>query len=297
MPGVLHTGSSISARTSYVANRYLRDIRVTIGDDVAIQELYQRFKIRKESTGTPAEGVIDIYNLSEENETRIKERGKPIKLEAGYADSGLEHVFSGTIRRVERQRLGLDRVTRIHVGGELSVKAVSDTRARAVFIKSYEGEVTARTIASDAIQTLGLTVGSLDAIPEDAVEVDFQFSGDARIFLNEFLRPYGLHWYIENGEVKLSAYRKPADDRPVGVTVSEGTGMIGTPTITDDGVRIKTLLDPRLSLGSTVQVQSDVLGSQEGELHNSSWKVIELTHAGDNREGTFETVVEGRPLG
>ena len=297
MPGALRIGSSTWARTSYVANRYLRDIRVTIGGDVAVQELFQRFKIRKESTGTPAEGVIDIYNLSEENETRIKERGKPITLEAGYADSGLEHLFSGTIRRVERQRLDLDRVTRIHVGGELSVQPADDTSPRAVFIKSYEDEVTARTIVADAIQTLGLAVGSLDAIPGDAVEVDFKYNGDARIFLTQFLRPYGLHWYIENGEVKLSKYRKPVDDRPAGVTVSEGTGMIGTPTITDDGVRIKTLLDPRLSLGSTVNVQSDVLGSEGGELHGSTWKVIELTHIGDNREGAFETTIEGRPVG
>ena len=276
-----------------MANRYLRNIRVTIGDDVAIQELYQRFKIRKESTGTPAEGVIDIFNLSEDNETRIKERGKPIKLEAGYEGSGLEHVFSGTIRRVERKRIDLDRVTRVHVGGELSVQAEGEEATpRAVFIKSYEGEVTVRTIASDAIQTFGLSVGSLEAIPEDAVEVDFKYNGDARIFLTQFLRPYGLHWYIENGEVKLSEYQKPVDDRPAGVTVSERTGMVGTPTITDDGVRIHTLLDPRVSLGSTLHVES----SLGGELHNSTWKVIELTHTGDNREGSFQTVIEGRPL-
>ena len=277
-------------------DRYLRTIRVFVGagsEEITVEELYIQFRIRKEATGTPAEGNIDIYNLSEENEARIRDRGKKVTINVGYQGGELRRLFTGTIRRVRRHRVELDRVTRIVVGGELSVRSMGQG-PRAVFIKAYEGEVPARTIVSDAINVLGLSVGSLEQLPGDATETDFKYNGDARVFLTYFLEPYGLHWYIEDGVVKLSKYRQTSDDRPAGITISERTGMIGTPTITDDGVRVQTLLDSRLALNSRVKIESSVFDNQEFE--GATWKVVELTHIGNNREGVFESSIEGRPL-
>ena len=66
-----------------MAERYLRNIQVTVGK-LRVTELYIRFRIRKEITATPAEGMIDIYNLGEENETRVRRRGQDAVIEVGY---------------------------------------------------------------------------------------------------------------------------------------------------------------------------------------------------------------------
>lgn len=292
--------------------RYLRRIRVTVGDvavngeEVKIENLYVRFRIRSEATSTPAEGTVDIYNLNESNETRIRPRGRRVRIETGYGDSELSLLFDGEVRRVERQRVELDRISRIHVSGKGTVPE-DEAPPRAIFMKTYIGIVSIRTIVADGIAALGLQAGPLDLIPEDAFtqEANWGYNGDARRMITFRLEPFGLNWYVENGVVYITRYRQTQDDRPEGVTISERTGMIGTPTVTDDGIRVRTLLDPRLSLDSRITVESTVLGSAASgdaanlratELAGGTFKVVELTHAGDNRGGQFDTLIEGRPI-
>ena len=285
-----------------MTRRYLRGVRVTVGDAtdaVQIDDLFVRFRVRREATSTPAEGVIDVYNLNQSNETRIRERGRRVQLEAGYAGE-LETIFDGDVRRVERERVDLDRITRIHVGGNV------ERQTRSVFDRSYAGAVSVRDIVRDGIAALGFSAGSLDLIPADATETDFSFTGPTRIMLTHRLRPLGLEWYEDAGVVRISKIRETADDRPQGVTISEQSGMIGSPTTTDDGIRVRTLLDPRLTLDARVRVLSRVLAdAASGDAVNEAatevadgqmFKVIEFEHAGDNREGDFVTTIEARPV-
>ena len=269
-----------------MTERYLRSVAVSVGDGntaIKITDLLISFRIRREASSTPAEGHVDIYNLTEIHEKRIKERGEKIRLEAGYADQ-LNLVFDGDVRRVERQRHELDRVTRIYVGGNVFAQTVS------IFVRSYEGEVSVRDIVRDGVETLELELGPIDLIPADAVETDFRYNGSTRVLLSQRLEPLGMEWYEDNGVVRFSRIGMTADDRPQGVTVSERTGMIGTPTITDDGIRVATLLDSRLRIDTRLQVESEFI--EPGE----QWKIVSVEHSGDNREGKFISIVEARPL-
>lgn len=289
--------------------RYLRTIRVTIGDAasaVVIDGLFVHFNIRREATSTPAEGTIDIYNLNESNETRIRERAVRVLLEAGY-QGAVEPIFDGVVRRVERQRVDLDRIVRVHVGGKISGAEVAGQGRRSVFVRGYETTVSVRELVADGVETLGLVLGDISIIPEDAVETDFSYNGDTQLMLRERLRPLGIEWYEEDGVVRFSKIRASVDDRIEGVVISERTGMLGSPTETDDGVTVRTLLDPRLRLDTRIRIESSVLdrgasGDAEniraGEvtLPGTVFKVVEVTHEGDNREGPFETTVQARPL-
>ena len=268
-----------------MARRYLRLVRATVGD-LEVENLLIRFRIRREATSTPPEGTIDIFNLSGKSETRIRERGREVVLEAGYGDT-VDRIFDGRVRRVERQRENLDRITRIHVGGSIGAAP-----GRSIFVRSYEGTVPVRDLITDGVAELGLTLGPLDLVPADAVETDFNYSGQTRIMLTERLRPLGLEWFEDDGGiVRISRIQQTADDRPQGVIISEATGMIGTPTVTDDGLRVRSVLDARLRLDTRCRVESVV-----AEVSDRTWKVIENEHAGDNREGEYTTIVELRPL-
>ena len=286
--------------------RFLRKVRVTVGDDeqaVVIEDLYLRFRIKREATATPAEGEIDIFNLNESNETRIRERAVRVLLEAGYEGGTLETIFDGAVRRVERQRVDLDRITRIHVGGKTSRAETAVSERRSIFMRTYEGTVSVRDIIRDAVEHLGLELGDMSLIPEDAVETDFRYNGSTQLMMRERLRPRGIEWYEEDGVIRFSRYRRTGDDRTV--TISERTGMIGTPAVTDDGIRVSTLLDARIRLDTRFRVESSVLddaasgdaiNERAGELRGGTWKVVRLEHAGDNRLGEFRSVLEGRPL-
>ena len=76
------------------------------------------------------------------------------------------------------------------------------------------------------------------------------------------------------------------------LTVSEQTGMIGTPGITEDGLRVRTLIDHRVELDGLVQVFSTFYGSETVGL----WKCVAIRHWGDSREGDAVTEMELRHL-
>ena len=266
--------------------RFLRNVRVIIGDQaeaLRIEDLLIRFRIRRESTDTPADGYVEVLNLTTASEQRIRQRGERVRLEAGY---GGEYalLFDGDVRRVERIRGDVDRGVKIHVGGN-----VTKQRA-AIFNRTYEGTVAVSTIFLDAAQTIGLDVGPLDLIPSDAQLTDFAFQGPTRVLLYLLLHPHGLRYYEDDGVIRITKRGESTDDRPDGVLVNENTGMIGTPTVTDDGVRVRTLIDPRLRLDTRMRVESELVDA------GARWKIVGVTHQGDNREGAFETIVEGRPL-
>ena len=282
-------------------HRFLRRVRVEVGDDaeqLRVDSLYIRFRLRCEATDTPPSGHVDVYNLNERSEVRIRERGRLIKLFAGYEGDELPIIFDGNVRRVERLRAELDRITRMHVGGRPEV----DAPARSIFMRSYEGEVPVRDIVADGVDVLGLELGPTDLIPADAVESDFVYNGPTRTMITQRLRPLGVEWYEEAGVARFSKFKEASDDRPEGIVISEQTGMIGTPTVTDDGIRVPTLLDARLRLGVTFTVKSSVIDAplaenlRAAEIEDGRWKAIDVLHVGDNREGPFRTEVEGRPV-
>ena len=265
-----------------MARRFLRNVRVVVAD-TTFENLMIRFSLRREASATPAEGSIDIFNLGAASEQRVRERGEEIRLEAGYGGS-FAVIFSGDVRRVERHREDLDRITRIHVGGHVARQVVS------IFMRSYEGDVAVRTIVADAVAAMGFESGPLDAIPVVAVETDFRWNGPTGPLLSKLLSPWGVQWFEEDGVVRFTAQGASGDDRLRGVLISEGTGMIGTPTVTDEGLRVETQLDARLRLDTRFRVESVVLTDDR------VYKVVQVVHRGDNREGQFSTSVEGRPV-
>lgn len=276
--------------------RYLRTIIVTVGDDdqplIAVRDLFVKFRIERDSSPEPAKGYVKIYNLLPENENRIRGRGTRVKLEVGYKDD-VSTLFEGDIRRVERQRESLDRVSTIHVGGHML------RRRQANFFRSYEGEVAIRDIFRDAANTLDLALGPLDPIPLGITEEDWTWNSTSIEAMTSLLEPHGLRWYEEDGVIRISRWNESQDDRIDGILISERTGMIGTPGITTgdtnsdrnkNGIIVRTLLDPRIRLDARVRVESRILDEI------TAYKVASLVHHGDNRKGDFETELEGKPI-
>lgn len=275
-----------------MSTRFLREINVAVGDNdedfIFVRNLYVKFAIHQEATSSPPKGNIEIYNLTSESETRIRDKGKRVRLWAGYQDQDLHLFFDGSLRRVEREKRQQERVTNIHIGG----KDQQNVRGRAISI-SFKGPLPLRTIVEEVVgQMAPLELGNISAIGAGETHPhNISFMGPANVFLDNLLSQFQLEWYEENGVVNFSKIKK-AD--PVGiargeVVISEETGMVGSPAITENGIKVRTLLDYRLKLGSVIRVNSSVL--QEKRL-DSPYKVSVIEHYGDNWGGQFFTDME-----
>ena len=280
-----------------------------------ISDLRIRFQIRHEATPTPATGEISIYNMSPDNERRVRARGVRVQLLAGYDDlQGI--IADGDIRHINREREGLDRITKIAFGGQVM------KRAEAVFDKTYEGAVAVRDIVAEAVTAWNLDTGPLDAIPD--VTVTDYTSGIVKVStaLTRLLDPLGVDWFINGRTIQFRLRGASGDDRPDPIRISTDTGMIGTPTTLDvsdieqsaearqarlqrlrlpdgtplvtepdmrefGGVRVRTLLDPRLGLDDEITVESEVLES------DGPYIVVAADHSGDTRGTEWYSELEG----
>ena len=139
-----------------------RKIRIQVAG-LTITAPHIAIDIRRESNATRPAGNVTIHNLNRDHERDIHERGRKITVAAGYGEA-LGLLFDGIVLRVDREREGLSRKTKIALGGQ------SLSADRGVTNRSYSGPVKLRQVVRDLASDLKMTTGPLDAIPE-ALEV------------------------------------------------------------------------------------------------------------------------------
>ena len=276
--------------------RYIRRCNLTISRSGATvlqadESLRIVFKIRRDAAPATQPSTIQIYNLSEASEHLISERGDMVRLEAGYQDDALALVAMGEVRRIDSERVDLDRVTTIQIGQ-------SDSKQKVPFVASYN-IAPLPTIVADIVAAMGLSLhtSSLNAVTSNFVEVlrDWSFIGRAKDALTTLLLPRGIRWYEQNEEIAFAMTDAqvvaPIDlftRQNVAPTfvhvISEASGMIGSPAPTEKGVKFKTLLDPSIVQNQRVRIQSEAI--------NGDFTTITVLHVGDTRESEFATEVE-----
>lgn len=254
---------------------YKRIIRVVIGEDdgsaISIDSLYIQIEVKKIVSGKPNEGEVRIYNLAASTEDRIREKGVRIRIFAGY-DNQPVLIHDGDIRRVDRDRTNVDRITTITIGGNVA------KLSQAIFNQSYSGQVQVKQIVKDSIPSFGIDAVNLDQIPDDAFLYDFSFTGKTGDLLDKILDPIKVQWYENDNFIKFSFRGKGLD--PI-VLLSKDTGLIGSASVTDKGIKFRSVLNGRITIGDRVKIESDLV--------NGIYKVIQTLHKGDNREGEFIT--------
>ena len=244
------------------------------------------YEIRREASSTPAEGNVTVWDLKLETAKSLEARANKMALRAGY-DGQPRLIIEGPVKRVEHERSDVDRKTILAVGGVLARAGNEPTPVmRNPMVLSYAGDVPLRDIVRDIAGHIGLMVADISEVP-DVVETDAYINDQPRNALTVLLRKRGVEWYEENGVIHFSK-RSQQRRGTSSITVDITKGLVGSPTVTDKGIRIRMLSNPSVELGCRLVVDS--------ELVNGSYKVIELTHRGDSRENKFTTECRCIPL-
>lgn len=276
--------------------KYDRNVIVEIEQDdgsiIKITEPRIGFEFGYSATDTPSEGRITLYDLGAATAESVQTTAKAVRTFGGYqGQAGL--LYDGVVRRIEHERNGLERQTRILVGGRTIIPPGANEDHRAVDVNTAGEEITLKAAVASVVKQMGLELGDTAVLP-DITSPEFYAGGeDGTAVLTGWLRFHQIEWYEEKGIIQFSKLRERSN-RATDVEVNERTGMIGTPRVEfdDDGgvsVGIKTLLNPAIELGTTIKVESEVI--------TGDFKVIELNHNGDNwRKDQFNTEVEGVPF-
>ena len=243
------------------------------------------FQVERQADETTPNGEIEIYNLSKAQTQQIYDRRGPVRLDAGYRGR-VATIFEGSAGKILHERSNLARVTKIPLTGSLAqVERLGGMTAR-----SYEGVESVRRIVADIVlQDMGLQIptGVLKQIPEAATVPNWAFFESSHAALSAIVKRVGMTWFEDDGVIRLNLPNMPQNDAET-FTLSPDTGLIGAPTVTDEGAEAESFLIPLARVGGVINLDSDTLKGR--------WKISGIVHSGDNWTGKFVTKYDLREL-
>ena len=250
------------------------------------------FSIRSDADSATQPSTIQIYNLTDATSSVISEVGDLVRVEGGYRSAGLSLIGEGQIRRVDKDRMANDRITTINMGSSADRQV-----AEAIFNQSYQN-VPLKTVVNDMISAMGVDPHeSVDMAVPDETLASFEAIGPARQWLQKLMEPRGIRWWVQSGLVYMARHGDPLPeaattriDTPPSagtIAVSESTGMIETPSITEDGVKFRTLLNPQIQVDQDIRLESEII--------TGTYRTLIVAHNGDTR-GEWVTEVEAQSL-
>jgi hypothetical protein len=253
---------------------------------VRVRGLRISFEVKKTRTKTPNTAKIDIYNLSEDTQNKIKESDGFVVLKAGYVTAGEEDLFRGNILHITRKLTPPDTVVTIEAqdgNTELNGKMVS---------LSFVDSVSAMTVLNTILTHFNLSRKSMSVLDVSDKQYikGFTFTGLAKDALTKVTDYLGLEWAVQDNEFKLVPVNG-ADKYPV-VLLTSDSGMLGSPSKIEDkkaglaGWSVTSLLMPAVEPASRVALQSEFVQS------GSVFTVHSIVHSGDTHGDTWQSKLE-----
>jgi len=292
------------------SDQYLRKAGLLVssdaGDGIDLSQLRIQFRTWAMDAETPPGAIIRVFNLADATAQQVQKEFQKVSLQAGYERGNFGAIFSGTIKQVRRGRLDakdsfldiyaadLDQAYNFGIVSK-SLKAgaspADQAKASTDAMQKAEGGSAVQGHTPESLGTGG-------TLPRGKV-----LFGLARERLTDIAATTGTTWSISEGKVNfipLTGYLEGE-----AVVLNAQTGLIGVPEATNAGVEARCLLNPRIKLGTRVQIDNRLVNSvqvnQQGfprftdlsfpasVAADGFYRVLVAEHVGDTRDNVWET--------
>ncbi len=278
------------------------------GSGLLITDLRIKFEVAKTVDATPNTALISIYNLSPENEARVKNEFDEVLLNAGYEDA-MRLVFRGNIKHVYRYREANDYITEIEAGD-----GDKDYR-NAVMNETLAAGTSNKHLFDRAHASMPSAVAKPYAdIPEKQRIRGKVISGNTRDVLTDLARDSGANWSIQDG--KLVMVKADTILPGEAIVIRADTGMLGAPEVNEKGITVKCLLNPQIRINGALQLDNNDIKKKREKLGkvqqtgqavvadentlngtvrldpDGVYKAIKISHKGDTRGGSGDWITE-----
>lgn len=236
---------------------------VVVGATEAIDlsELQFKFQVNQSTRESPNTLAVRIYNLSSDTTKRITGKTpvefKQVMLKAGYRDFAAQ-IFNGSIKQFRSGRENT-------LSSYLDILAAENDPAYnfGVCNSSVAGGTPWSTVIATMAKEMGVTVGSIPqgtggTLPRGKVKW-----GMSRAQFRNEAESQGCSWSIQGGKLQMI----PLDGYLPGeaVVINSATGMIGVPEQTDEGIRLRTLLNPKLKVGARIKLDNASINQTQAQ--------------------------------
>lgn len=237
---------------------------------------------------------LRIYNLSLITRNRIRQDRfniqptHKVKLDAGY--DNIFTIFSGIIMQADSSREGVDIVTTI-IGMDGGYD-ILNTQSSWSFPKGISLENLIKTLCGDF---KGIQVGAIGNLNPDTGIFNRPVNVDNNTY--NALKTYFQSPFIDKGKIFfLGSNEVLIGQIPV---IDSATGLLATPRREGSYLTIRTMFEPRVTVGQILQLQSTV-----EPIYNGEYKVVGVNHqgiisaaVGGNLESSFSLLLGSNPFG
>jgi hypothetical protein len=252
------------------------------------------FNILHDFGGFISYADISIYGISRGTEGKAFKRGQKIDFKAGYADS-LDYIFRGEVVNLFREKRGADRLVRlICMGGAVNRQ---DTSIALTLGKN--------TSLVDIIKPLSAAIGYPLVIKKEDFEGinygrGYAMNGSPTDYLKKLAKTHKFNWVIENNRlivVKSESYRDGSVHQ-----ISQFTGMVGAPEITEVGADVDLKLSPKIKIGGRFQITSEYKTFNFSDVYFKGikesqglgvYRIFKIEHSGDSYGDNWNSKITG----
>lgn len=245
------------------------------------------FSVQMTNSSDPNEGRIEVYNVAPQTIATMQADDAIIRLLVGYKSQGgtVRQIFQGSPIKggVKLERRGVDKVLVVEAqdgGREFTQSHISE---------SFSTATTTAQLFATISRSFGLPLGNISAVVGD---IEFPhglgLTGQAAKMMDRVAELSNARWQIRDGTIQVWARGSSTGESAV-VFSAESGNLIGTPTVTDDGVEITGLMAPTLRPGKPFRVVSKDV--------NGDYVATNVEFRGDSGFATeFYVVAVGTPI-
>lgn len=271
------------------------------GNGLDLSELRVHFKVNQSDFETPNNAEITVYNLADDTAQTIRKEFTSVTLQAGYQDGSFGIIFQGTIKQA---KIGRENQTDTFL---LISAADSDELYNFGMVNQ---SIAAGTSPKDQIgqiaKGMGAQVGTLqfDTGLQDNIRGKVLY-GMGRTQIRNMARTGLAMWSIQNGQIVMISQTGYLPGEAV--VLNSQTGMIGLPEQTEDGIKITCLLNPKIQIGTQVQIDeasvqratvslnlTDVNQTESAfppVTNDGFYMVLVAEHEGDTRDNEYYSML------
>jgi hypothetical protein len=253
--------------------------------------------------------TLVVYNMNAATEGSILTEGFKISIEGGYQEGQYGEIFVGDIVQVFRNREnGIDyRLEIIALKGTFMFNV---NHVRSTIAAGSSPRAIAEAVANNADTPMGIGEVSENLKQEALPRGKVLFGQPSKYYMDLCVGNDAHFWQDENGNVTV---KKVEDEIPADkcLFLTPLTGLVGTPSYSDDGIHIKMLLDCRVKLYTLIKIDNEIIQRQavqydlSGKGNNNQmpqqyqfdqdgeYQVFSVAHAGDTWGDTWTTEVVG----
>jgi hypothetical protein len=218
-----------------------------------LSNLHFRFETSQVDDQSPNACSIRVWNLAESTVKRMVDRFDGVVVQAGYNDGPFGTVFAGAVKQF---RFGRDNNVDHYVDILASDGDVGYNFG--VIASTLAAGTSTRDAINAAVKAMGLPPVRKAPVQFGAGQTYIRAKvafGMGRNVLRDTARSLDASWSITNGEVQftpLTGYQ-PGE----AVVLNSKTGLIGIPELTNDGVRCRCLMNPKIRVGGLIKINND----------------------------------------